>query len=139
MIVELKSFSLKKGYPETNNEVDRGFIFDCRGLQNPGRLDQFKELSGLDSSVAEWIQNNTAHKEYLNNIIGLIDHHINVSLKRKIKSVSIFFGCTGGQHRSVFMCEQLYDYLSSNPDIKVQITHIEKNNWPIPAAKERKW
>jgi aminoglycoside/choline kinase family phosphotransferase len=125
--IDIKSFSLKNGYPELDGTHGGGFIFDCRALQNPGRLAKYKELTGLDAPVADYLNSKPEVDDFMNCSYQMI-HGVTMNyLQRGFKYLSVGFGCTGGQHRSVYCAERLAKMLADLSGAKITITHIELN------------
>lgn len=129
LIVTIQSFSYKKGYPKTDSEHGGGFVFDCRGILNPGRFDAYKTLSGKDKSVADFLEQQTRMPEFLNSVWDLIDINIEDYLQRNFDALSINFGCTGGQHRSVYAAEQTARHLRNKYNLQVTAVHCNQENW----------
>lgn len=129
LTVRIKSFSYKKGIPQDDAGNGGGFVFDCRMLHNPGRYDQFKKLSGKDQPVIDFLLSQTNVLEFTNNVYNIIDETVNNYLKNNYTNLLVSFGCTGGQHRSVFCAEALAKHLIEKFDIKIELQHTEINNW----------
>jgi len=129
LIVSVNSFSYKKGFPTDDSENGGGFMFDMRGILNPGRFDDYKKLSGLDKPVQDFLEQRTKMNEYLNSVWDLIDITVEDYLKRGFQNLQINFGCTGGQHRSVYAAEQTARHLRNKYKIKTQLSHTNKANW----------
>ena len=109
--IKIQSFSYKKGLPQDNSEHGGGYIFDCRSIHNPGRYDEYKQKTGMDIEVQQFFEKETEMTDFLSQIFPLVSTHIDKYLERKFSYLSISFGCTGGQHRSVYSAEKLHDYL----------------------------
>lgn len=129
LVVEVNSFSYKKGLPTDDSDNGGGFIFDCRGILNPGRFDEYKKLSGLDKPVQDFLEQKTKMNTFLNSVFDLIDISVENYLERGFKNLQINFGCTGGQHRSVFAAEQTARHLRNKYKLKVQANHSNRHNW----------
>jgi hypothetical protein len=127
LTIDITSFSLKNGYPTPNVEHGGGFIFDCRSLQNPGRLAKYKELTGLDSPVAEYLKARPEVDIFMNNAYELIRNAVENYTQRGFKYISVGFGCTGGQHRSVYCANRLADMLKDFPKVNIKVSHRELN------------
>lgn len=125
--IEIKSFSYKKGYPHDLSGNGGGFVFDCRAINNPGRLPGYKELTGRDKPIKEFLESEKDSESFFENTLSLVNQSINVYLKRGFTHLSVYYGCTGGQHRSVFFAEKLLEILSRNKDINVNIKHLEQS------------
>jgi len=124
--IEVNSFSYRKGIPVDSSGNGGGFVFDCRALNNPGRIDQYKQLTGMDVPVQLFLQQQPEVKPFLDNIYGIIDHSVETYLARNFEHLQINFGCTGGQHRSVYCAEQLVAHLKKNPNITLTLNHLEQ-------------
>ncbi|MES2430013.1 MAG: RNase adapter RapZ [Bacteroidota bacterium] len=130
LIVRVNSFSyLKGGYPPDETVNGGGFVFDMRGILNPGRIDEYKTQSGLDKGVQNFLEQQTKMSEFLNNVYNLIDIAVEDYITRGFESLMINFGCTGGQHRSVYAAEQVARHLKNKFNVKVQLSHMNKENW----------
>lgn len=128
LIVRINSFSYKKtGYPEAIDENGGGFVFDCRGILNPGRLEEFKSLTGRDKPVKDFLEQQTQMPSFMNNVFNMVSISVEDYLKRDLASLTINFGCTGGQHRSVYAAEALSRHLRNKFNVKIVLQHIEQN------------
>ena len=132
LVVSINSFSfIKTGYPadETNN--GGGFVFDMRGILNPGRFDAYKHLSGLDKSVKDFLEQQTNMPDFLNSVYSIVDISVQDYIKRNFEHLSINFGCTGGQHRSVYAAEAVARHLRNKFNVKIILNHQNKENWRV--------
>ena len=127
--ITIHSFSYKKGIPLDPTENGGGFVFDMRGILNPGRFEEYKKLSGLDKPVQDFLEQKTKMNVFLNSVWDLVDINVEDYLKRGFASLQINFGCTGGQHRSVFAAEQTARHLRNKYKVKVHLHHTNKENW----------
>lgn len=127
--IRINSFSYKKGLPTDETENGGGFVFDMRGILNPGRFDDYKTLSGLDKPVQVFLEQQTKMNQFLNSLWDLIDITVEDYLQRDFENLQINFGCTGGQHRSVYAAEQTARHLRNKYKLKVELQHTNKNNW----------
>ena len=125
--VTITSFSFKKSYPNDDTGNGGGFVFDCRGVENPGRYNEYKKLTGRDQEVVNFFKDNTDIDKFVANIIKTIKPTIDNYIKRNFNSLSISFGCTGGQHRSVYCAERIADYIRKNYKIGLRLHHRELN------------
>lgn len=130
LLVSIKSFSyLKSGYPADNTKNGGGYVFDCRGLLNPGRIEQYKTQSGQDKAVKDYLEQETKMPDFLNNVYNIVDISVEEYIKRGFENLSINFGCTGGQHRSVYAANALARHLRNKFGVKVEVDHTNKENW----------
>jgi len=129
LVININSFSYKKGLPVDESENGGGFIFDMRGILNPGRFDDYKKLSGLDKPVQDFLDQKTKMNTFLNSVWDLIDITVENYLSRDFASLQINFGCTGGQHRSVFAAEQTARHLKNKYKVKIVLEHTNTLNW----------
>jgi aminoglycoside/choline kinase family phosphotransferase len=129
LVITINSFSYKKGLPSDASENGGGFIFDMRGILNPGRFDDYKQLSGLDKPVQDFLEQKTKMNTFLNSVWDLIDITVENYLDRDFESLQINFGCTGGQHRSVFAAEQTARHLKNKYKVKIVLAHTNQTNW----------
>ncbi len=122
--VTVNSFSYRDKIPNDYSGNGGGFVFDCRGIENPGRQEKFKELTGLDKPVQEFLGNQTSVDEFLKNIYEIINRSIKNYSDRNFTNLQINFGCTGGQHRSVYCAQKTAEQLSANKDLIIELHHI---------------
>jgi aminoglycoside/choline kinase family phosphotransferase len=131
--ISICSFSYKNGIPKDKSSHGGGYVFDCRGILNPGRYAAYKHLSGLDESVRQFLEQETRMPQFLSHVYGLVSLNVEDYLARGFENLSIAFGCTGGQHRSVFAAEQMAAYLSNRYNIPVTINHLNREKWVTEA------
>ncbi len=131
LTVNIYSFSYKQGLPEDPSGNGGGFAFDCRGILNPGRFEEYKKLTGRDKAVQEFLMYRTEMPVFLQHVYSMVDISVSDYLKRDFDSLQVNFGCTGGQHRSVFAADSLAKHLKQKFGVKVQVKHIvqEAKNW----------
>lgn len=127
LLVTIKSFSYKKGYPHDISGNGGGFIFDCRAIHNPGRYKEFINLTGKDKAVIEFLDNEENARLFFDNVLNLVNQSVDNYVQRNFSNLMVCFGCTGGQHRSVYFAEKLAKVLLQNTDIDVVLCHIEQN------------
>lgn len=125
LTVRVGSFSYKKGLPPDPSGNGGGFIFDCRAIHNPGKYDEYKQLTGKDHEVAEFLENKSEMAEFLDHVFALADQSVRTYLARGFRHLSIHFGCTGGQHRSVYAAEKTAEHLRNNFPVDVVLSHRE--------------
>ena len=123
--VTINSFSYKEGIPKDYSGNGGGFVFDCRSLENPGRYPEFKESTGLDESVIQFLDNKNDVDEFLKSVYKVVDESVKKYIDRDFKNIMINFGCTGGQHRSVFCAEKLAVHIKENFDVLVKANHTQ--------------
>jgi len=130
LTVKIHSFSyIQNGYPKDNTKNGGGFVFDCRGILNPGRIESYKKQSGQDKPVKDYLEQHTKMPQFLNSIYDIVDIAVTNYIQRDFESLEINFGCTGGQHRSVYAAESLNRHLKNKFGVKTEILHLNKENW----------
>jgi aminoglycoside/choline kinase family phosphotransferase len=128
LLVKVNSFSyLKTGYPKDETINGGGFVFDCRGILNPGRVEEFKQQTGRDKGVKDYLEQQTKMPEFLNNVYNIVDIAVEDYIKRGFESLMINFGCTGGQHRSVYAADAVVRHLRNKFGVKIELNHMEQN------------
>ncbi len=127
--VTIRSFSFKKGVPADDSGHGGGFVFDCRALPNPGRFPDFMKVSGLDQPVMDYLAREPAVDIFLNHVFAMVDQSVEEYIRRDFTSLMVQFGCTGGQHRSVYSAVRLAKHLQEKFSISINITHLEKDSW----------
>jgi aminoglycoside/choline kinase family phosphotransferase len=125
LTVRIESFSYKNGLPQDDTGHGGGFIFDCRALPNPGRLEKFANQTGFDSEVIAFLETSPEVHSYLTRVRDLIAQVIENYQQRNFSHLSVAFGCTGGQHRSVYCANALAKYLAEKHGVKVEVAHRE--------------
>jgi len=126
--VSVNSFSFKNGPPADYSGNGGGFIFDCRSLPNPGRYDHYKKFTGLDETVIQYLEREVAVSKFLLHVYKITDQSVLEYQRRGFSNLQINFGCTGGQHRSVFCASRLASHLEENYSVKVSVFHQELKN-----------
>ncbi|MBR4147663.1 MAG: phosphotransferase [Bacteroidales bacterium] len=128
LTVTLNSFSFKKGYPDDFSGNGGGFVFDCRALPNPGREPQFKTKTGRDWEVVEYLMEKPQTHVFLDHVKAIVGQSIDNYLERHFSNLMVSFGCTGGQHRSVFFAQSIADWIKATyPTVNVKVNHIEQH------------
>ncbi len=130
LVVAINSFSfIKTGYPKDETINGGGFVFDMRGILNPGRFDAYKHLSGLDKPVKDFLEQQTKMPDFLNSVYSVIDISVEDYIVRGFEHLVINFGCTGGQHRSVYAAEAIARHLRNKFKVKIILQHTNMENW----------
>ncbi len=124
--VNITSFSYKREIPIDLADNGGGFVFDCRGLNNPGRHLDFKWANGRDKQVIDFLKEYSEVDNYMSHIFPLVDSTIETYLNRGFKNLMVNFGCTGGQHRSVYCADELFKHLKNKYDVNIFLSHIEQ-------------
>jgi len=128
LVVRVFSFSFHQGLPQDETGNGGGYVFDGRSLPNPGREERFKTLTGQDAPVIDYLNQQESVHQYFASVLSLIDSTISTYQSRGFKNLMVSFGCTGGQHRSVYLAEQLAKRLRTKPAIEVQLRHLGLEN-----------
>lgn len=128
LTIEIHSFSYKKGgIPKDNSGNGGGFAFDCRGILNPGRVEEYKSQTGCDIGVQQYLETKTEMPAFLQLTQKIVSISIENYLSRGFEHLQINFGCTGGQHRSVYAAEKTAEFIRNHyPDAKVILQHDEQ-------------
>ncbi len=131
LTVTINSFSYKTQIPPDPSGNGGGFVFDCRAIHNPGRYEPYKKLTGRDEPVINFLKQHSNIDDFLNNVFRIVDKSVENYIERSFTSLMVNFGCTGGQHRSVYSADALAKHIKDKYGIKVQLTHIEqeRKNW----------
>ncbi len=142
MKIHICSFSIKQGYPLIDTIHGGGHVFDCRLLPNPGRIDSLKHLTGMDEAVSGWLRERKEVAEFINLTSGIVLLSLKNYLERGFDFMSVGFGCTGGQHRSVYCAFAIAGFLQSEIDsmntalpISVHLRHLGLES--IEAKREK--
>jgi aminoglycoside/choline kinase family phosphotransferase len=123
--VRIASFSFHREMPVDDSGNGGGFVFDARSLPNPGREERFKQLTGRDAAVIDYLEHQPSVHQYFANVAALVDASVANYRQRGFENLVVSFGCTGGQHRSVYLAEQLAKHLGNTSGVEVSLRHIE--------------
>jgi aminoglycoside/choline kinase family phosphotransferase len=135
LVVKVFSFSYQKGIPEDESGNGGGYVFDCRSTHNPGRYEPYKQLTGLDEPVIRFLEDDGEILTFLDSVYKLADAHVARYMQRGFTSLMFCFGCTGGQHRSVYSAQHLAEHIHEKFGIEVRICHREQRiNTILPAV-----
>ena len=129
LTVTITSFSFHRGPVQDESGNGGGFVFDARSLPNPGREERFKKLCGRDKAVIDYLEAENAVREYLAHAISLVDASVREYQRRGFTHLMVSFGCTGGQHRSVYLAEQTARHLAGQDGLRVLLRHREEEMW----------
>lgn len=126
LCVRIFSFSYKKGIPTDESGNGGGYVFDCRSTHNPGRYAPYKALTGLDQAVIDFLEEDGEILEFLTHVYALAEVHVQRYIDRGFTDLMFAFGCTGGQHRSVYSAQHLAEHLHQKFGIEVKLLHREQ-------------
>lgn len=140
LLVKICSFSYKQQIPIDNSGNGGGFLFDCRGILNPGRIEHYKCMTGRDKDVKDFLERQTRMPEFLNSAFDIVDIAVEDYIRRGFTSLSIGFGCTGGQHRSVYAADAMARHLRNKFNVKTELSHMvqDAKNWINLPVTEKK-
>ena len=127
LVVRIFSFSYKKGIPEDESGNGGGYVFDCRSTHNPGRYEQYKKITGLDQPVIEFLEQDGEILQFMESVYKLADFHVHRFINRGFTNLMFSFGCTGGQHRSVYAAQHLAQHINDKFGVEVHVCHREQN------------
>ncbi|MDD2225812.1 MAG: RNase adapter RapZ [Dysgonamonadaceae bacterium] len=125
--VRVVSFAYKKGIPDDPSGNGGGYVFDCRAINNPGKFERYNNFNGLDEPVIRFLEEDGEIVEFLDTVYPLVDNHVKRYMDRNFTNLMIAFGCTGGQHRSVYAAQRVAEHISRKFGVKVVLIHREQN------------
>jgi hypothetical protein len=131
LVVQICSFSYKAGMPKASGPHGGGFVFDCRGILNPGRYAAYKYLTGNDDMVRQFLERESKMPDFMNYVNALVSINVEDYIARGFEQLSVSFGCTGGQHRSVYAANQLANYLKTRYNVNSTVTHCNEERWVL--------
>ena len=131
LTIDIISFSFKRGIPVDESGNGGGYVFDCRYPENPGRYEAYKQLTGLDKPVIDFLEERGEIQEFLSHVYAIAEAHTRRYVERDFTHLQFCFGCTGGQHRSVYSAQHLAEHLKEMfPEVNVRIWHREQRLGP---------
>ncbi|MBE9468881.1 MAG: phosphotransferase enzyme family protein [Bacteroidetes bacterium] len=131
LTVTITSFSYKNGIPIDISGNGGGFVFDCRANSNPGRYDEYKQLTGKDKQVIDFFKKDKKIFNFLDDVYSIVDSSVDKYIERNFLNLMINFGCTGGQHRSVFCAENLAKHIENKYNVNVVLHHTVIDSWGL--------
>ncbi|MBC7875000.1 MAG: phosphotransferase, partial [Ferruginibacter sp.] len=126
LVVKINSFSFRGQIPGDDSGNGGGFVFDCRGILNPGRIEEYKTKHGRDKAVVDYLEQQSKMSEFLNSIFDIVDITVEEYIRRGFSNLVVNFGCTGGQHRSVYAADALARHLKNKFKVKIELKHMEQ-------------
>ena len=139
MLLDLYSFGFRRsGIPSDESGHGGGFVFDCRCLPNPGKLEEYQALTGLDTSVQAWLEAKKETAMFLNHLQGTLELSVKRYIARDFERLMVSWGCTGGQHRSVYIAEKLRTHFAGHPGLSIRLTHTEQSFWPASSQSQER-
>lgn len=135
LVVRVYSFSYKKGIPQDDSGNGGGFVFDCRAVNNPGKYERYTFFTGLDEPVIKFLEEDGEILPFLNSAYNLVDASVKRYIDRGFRNLMVSFGCTGGQHRSVYAAQKMAEHINQKFGVEVQLIHREQNIETILQAK----
>lgn len=136
LVVKVYSFSYKKGIPADESGNGGGFVFDCRAVNNPGKYERYKYITGMEEPVIKFLEDDGEIFPFLDAAYSLVDASVKRYIDRGFQNLMVSFGCTGGQHRSVYAAEKMAHHINDKYGVEVQLIHREQNVETVLPAKE---
>ncbi len=136
LVVKVYSFSYKKGIPNDDSGNGGGFVFDCRAVNNPGKYERYTHFTGMDENVIQFLEDDGEILTFLDSAYNLVDASVRRYKDRGFQNLMVSFGCTGGQHRSVYAAQKMAEHINQKFGVEVQLIHREQNVETVFNAKE---
>lgn len=136
LVVRVMSFSYKKGIPADPSGNGGGFVFDCRAVNNPGKYERYTHFTGMDEPVIQFLEEDGEMQPFLEQAYQLVDFSVKRYMDRGFQNLMVSFGCTGGQHRSVYSAEKMAQHINEKFGVEVQLIHREQNMERVLNAKD---
>ena len=136
LVVRVMSFSYKKGIPADPSGNGGGFVFDCRAVNNPGKYERYTHFTGMDEPVIQFLEEDGEMQPFLEQAYQLVDFSVKRYMDRGFQNLMVSFGCTGGQHRSVYSAEKMAQHINEKFGVEVQLIHREQNMERVLDAKD---
>lgn len=127
LTVKVMSFAYKKGIPNDASGNGGGYVFDCRAVNNPGKYERYKPFTGLDRPVIEFLEDDGEVLTFLDHCYALVDASVTRYKERGFTNLMVSFGCTGGQHRSVYCAQKMAEHINRLHNVKVELVHREQD------------
>ena len=137
LVVKVYSFSFKKGIPADDSGNGGGFVFDCRAVNNPGKYERYNHYTGRDEPVIKFLEDDGEIFPFLDAAYRLVDASVKRYKDRGFTSLMVSFGCTGGQHRSVYAAEKMAEHINEKFGVEVRLIHREQNVERVLAEAEK--
>ena len=136
LVVRVMSFSYKKGIPADPSGNGGGFVFDCRAINNPGKYERYQFFTGMDEPVIRFLEEDGEILPFLQQAYDMVDFSVKRYMDRGFQNLMVSFGCTGGQHRSVYAAEKMAQHINEKYGVEVQLIHREQNMERVLNAKD---
>ena len=136
LVVRVYSFSYKKGIPADGSGNGGGFVFDCRAINNPGKYERYQFFTGMDKPVIDFLEEDGEILPFLEEAYQMVDFSVKRYMDRGFQNLMVSFGCTGGQHRSVYAAEKMAQHINEKYGVEVQLIHREQNMERVLNAKD---
>jgi len=136
LVIKIYSFSYKKGIPQDDSGNGGGFVFDCRAVNNPGKYERYAHFTGLDENVKQFLEEDGEILQLLNHAYDMVDASVKRYIDRGFTNLMISFGCTGGQHRSVYSAQKMAEHISKKFGVEIHLIHREQNKEELFVSRD---